>query len=540
MCPRFEKTLQISVDGVSEAKSSSVSIDVYSSKFRNCRYIYPHRIVRPIQKQYVNHDDQLNKFVFDIISSSATIDSIVADNLKRAVLKGCLNHSALFPCEYCFAKGVRCNEKRQKQCQDNHEMTKKLIKEKIEQMENLTDSESKKTVKILKQSLIDLEKAHKQNNRQMIVWPSSTANAELRTKEKILEIVHLIENEENEDNYPLGKDVLKGVVSHSVLLDLDNFDFVNNVPTEYMHLGCLGVVKRLTELTFNVGLNRNRLTKRKLSSTKLFNTLMAATKVVFEFSRRSRDLDFAVYKAEEFRNLILFFFPHVLSCIEDEAKERELWLYLAFMIRSCVIPDSEYFNVSASHIYHACEKFYKIYEKIFGVTNCSYSIHVLCSHLLQIRQLGPLTETSAFKFESFYGEIRNSFTPGTPSTLKQIMEKILLKRSLSAHSCEKPIYLSNYDTALQCNSLIYTFINDNYNIYKVIDEIGEDVVCHPQGTFPCEFKETPELPWSSIGVFQKGASSTEVIKIPHKSIAGKVLKVGEFLITCPENVLKEK
>lgn len=540
VCPKFEKNIQISVDGVADAKSNTVSMDIYSSKFRNCRYIYLHRIVRPLKKLYVSNHEQLNEFISDIIENQVHIDSVIADNLKRAILKDCLNHSALFPCEYCFARGVQCSVKRNL---DNAELSKRVINEKIKQNEKLEDAESKKTLTILKQIQKDLEKTTKEKTRKIIVWPSSTANQELRTKEKIVDIVRLIDNQENEDNEdsdPLTREQLKGVVGHSVLLDIEYLDFVNDIPPEYMHLGCLGVVKRLTELTFNVGLVRSRITKRKLSSTKLFNELMSQTKSLYEFSRRSRDLDFSVYKAEEFLNLVLFYFPHVITCIEEDAKERELWLYLAFMIRACVIPDSEYFNLSSAHIVNSCNKFYKLYEKLFGATNCTYSTHVLCSHLLQIRQLGPLTETSAFKFESFYGEIRNSYVPGTPSTLKQIFENIILKRTLANHACEKSIYLSNYDTALQCNSLVYTYENDNYKMFKVIDEDGDNVLCNQQGTFVCEFNETPELCWSSVGVFKKGAASKELLKVPHKSIAGKVLKVGEFLITCPENVLKEK
>ena len=538
MCPRFEKNVQVSVDGMCEAKSSSVSIDVYSSKFRRCRYVYPHRIVRPLKKEYVNNKEQFEKFIHDVLDNSVHIDCAVGDNPKRSNMKGCQCHSSLFPCEYCYAKGVRVSIKKQKF--DNPDMSKKILKEKIKVLENLNDSESIKKKKLLKEILAELEK-NSDNSRKMTVWPSSTANQEMRTKENVLEIVLRIENAANdndEDNEPLTRDDVKGVIERSVLLDIDYFDIVNDVPPEYMHLVCLGAGKRLTELTFNVGLNRSRITKRKLSSTKQFNYLMSQTKVVFEFSRRSRDLDFSVYKAEEFRNLILFFFPHVIACIEKNAKERELWLYLAFMTRSCTLPDSEYFNININQVSSSCQKFYKLFEKLFGESNCSYSIHVLCCHLLQIRQLGPLTETSAFKFESFYGEIRKSFTPGTPSTLKQILETIMLKRSLCTHSCEKSIHLSNYDTALECNSLVYTYINED--MYKIVDVIEDELICHPQGKFLCEFEETPELNWSSVGVFNKGATSTEIVKVPQSSVAGKVLKVGNHLITCAENILKEK
>ena len=544
VCPSLpDDSIQTSIDGVAEAKSNSVSLDVYSSKFNRCRYIYPHRIVRPLRKEFVDNREQLRKVIYDWKENNIRIDVAVADQPKRAFLKYCLNFASLFPCEYCFARETKFMCK--KQVSENSVNTSKtMIKDKIKRIrESKNPKKSAGTLKVLQKLLLDLEQEISKKARQITVWPPSTANKELRTKEKILEIVTKIEeNEADEESDPLSKEEKKGVVGRSELLDLDYFDFVNHVPPEYMHLVCLGVVKRLTELTFNVGTNRPRVTNRKLSSTKMFNILMSKTKVLLEFSRRSRNLDFAVYKAEEFRNLILFFFPYVLECLEKNAKERSVWLYLAFMIRSCVLPDSEYFNVDVNQIVLSCEKFYKLYEKLFGPNNCTYNTHVLSSHLPQLRELGPLTKTSAFKFESFYGEIRNSFTPGTPSPLKQVFENILLKRALAPHSCEKSTTITNYDTALTSNSLVYTYVNDKVTMYKVldIDTANEVATCHEQGKFTCEFKETPELSWSSVGVFQKGAICKDIINVPQSEIAGKVIKVGSLLITCPDNVLKEK
>lgn len=492
--------------------------------------------MRPLKKGYINDQEQLSCVLSDLSENSIELSAFIADNLKRSnVIRRCLNHRALFPCEYCFSRETRFVGKKTKSVSlDNKDIIEEI--KKIQKQPN-----SKKSLQVLKKIVSDLEDNIEGKGRPLTVWPSSTANAELRTKSKMMEIVDMIEeNEENSDSEPLTKEQLRGVIGRSLLLDYECFDFTIQIPTEYMHLVCLGVVKRLTELTFNVGTNRPRITKRKLSSTAEFNFLMSLTKGPFEFSRRARDLDFSVFKAEEFRNLILFFFPHVLECLEESAKERDAWLYLAFMIRACVLPDNEYFNVNVTQISIACKKFYQIYERLFGCFNCTYSTHVLCCHLLQIRQLGPLTETSAFKFESFYGELRNSFTPGTPSTLKQMFESVMLKRSLSPHSCTKSTHISNYDTSFQCNNLVYTYTDDNFHMYQVADIKDDVALCHPQGKYNCEFPNTPELTWSSVGVFKKGPTSKEIIKVPQSQIAGKVLKVGSYLITCPDNVLKEK
>ena len=108
------------------------------------------------------------------------------------------------------------------------------------------------------------------------------------------------------------------------------------------------------------------------------------------------------------------------------------------MIRSCIIPADEFVCLNTDTITEACKNMYDLYEQLFGATNCTYSIHVVCSHLMQIRNTGPLTERSAFAFESFYGELRRSFVTGMPSTLKQMMQTVYLRRNLNhQYICRK-------------------------------------------------------------------------------------------------------
>lgn len=213
------------------------------------------------------------------------------------------------------------------------------------------------------------------------------------------------------------------------------------------------------------------------------------------------------------------------------------------MLRSCIIPEHEFHYIDAQDIDNASIQFYALFEKLFSSKNCTYSIHILASHLLLMRSQGPLTETSAFAFENFYGEMRRSFIPGTVSTLKQIMQKVYLKRSLSFHKCEKSIYYSERDTSLERNSLIYIFSNNVYEMYQIVrmDRNNTNLLhCIVQGKIEIEFDEVRELNWSKVGVFKEGATGNEEVLIQRKNIHGKVLKVSSLLITCPKNVLSEK
>ena len=401
--------LDMSIDGVQECKSSSLSADIYSVSFKNCRTVYPIRIIRPINKYKIDDQYHLKEVIDDLNHNLCQLRNAIFDNPKRACARCGLIHSASFAYEYCESKAEYI-------CEDN----------------------------------TNKGKGH-------LAWPFCTHNGTLRTIERIVEITQRIANCEI-----LSRDEAKGFWGTSHFLTQENFDFIQNIPAEYMHSGCLGVVKRLVELTFNVGANRKRNTNRKLSDVSLFNQLISKIKSTREFSRRLRNLDFGVMKAQEFRNIGLFYFILVLECIPPKfSKERKVWMYLAFILRSCILTNREFDLISKNLIKKCALSFYKLYESVYGKCNCSYSIHIIACHILQIRGDEPLTEKSAFKYENFYSELRNLFQPGTISPSKQILQNCYMKRQLEPHNCEKSIFFDIEKDGKENNSLVYYLDDDN-------------------------------------------------------------------------------
>ena len=480
-----------------------MSLETFSINFNKCRNIYPIRIIRPCNKFKVDEQLQIKSVLDEINDNGLCIYCAVFDKLKRTVAKCSLSHSAYFGCEYC-------------------ECPAKLY----------SHPDATKTKKHL-------------------VWPYETRKGKLRTVNSVIDIAHrTIEN-----GGPLDRHEAKGIVGKSHFLSQPNFHFFRDMPCEYMHLMCLGSVKRLFTLTFKVGENRDRITKRKLSDPSLYNFYISQIQVIREFSRRCRNLDVSVFKAQEYRNAVLFFFPIIIKCIEpDYTNEIKVWYYIVYMIRSCVIPNDEFRNLSDSKINYACENFYRLYEKVFGKTNCTYSIHVMSSHLLLIRGSQPLTFKSAFKFESFFSEMRNMYVPGTVSTVKQILQNCYMKRAVEFHTCEKSVF---YDCkkspvegkvflpGLEDNSLIYvTDENNGHHMYQIVEKnknLPNVLTCIKQGKFEFKNELTPALNWSQVGVYKAGPTfNDEKITVNKEDISGKVLKVDNYLITCPLNVLQEK
>lgn len=533
-CPNSANRMQISSDGVSECKSNSVTLDVYSCKAVNCRVIYPIRIIRPLNKFKIDHRQNLEHVINDMLENLCLIAQYIADNLKRATAKECLNHASTFPCEYCFSSAERFYLEKTED-HTNRQIQIEILAEKIRKLKEIVPSTQAIKKEIKKLEEISKQLKRKNNKRSHLVMPASTRHGEYRTAEK-MKIIY----EKIDENPNLPASERKGVVRRSALLDIPNFDAQHDCPVEYMHATCIGVVKQMVELTFDVGENRPRITKRKLSTALSFNELMKYVKVPGEFPRRIRELDFSVMKAAEYRNVILFYFPIVIQCIPVDDKERLLWLYLAFMIRSCVLSTQEFSTKLIPDIDFCSEKFYLLYEKVYGPRNCTYNTHVVSSHLMDMRYHGPLTFTSAFLFESFYGEMRNAFVPGTPSPLKQIMQNVFLKRAVSKHSCKPNLIFCDHDTSLECNTLFYVYKHSAYHIYTIVKIQGEELITNEIETEECSFAEAPKrLKWGEIGVFCEGKMGTEFVVINANNVSGKVLRVGKYLLTCPDDVLTE-
>ena len=489
-CKNYNTSLDLSVDGIQECKSSSLSVDVYSVSFTNCRTVYPIKIIRTSNKYKLNQQEDLKEIIADIYANGCSIRAAVGDNPKWSFFRCALASGSSYGCEYCEGRAeyIVCKDK------------------------------------------------NGNKSRGHLAWPYSTANCPARTREKIIDITDRLRNGEN-----LDREEAKGFWGTSPFLALENFCFVKDIPVEYMHFSCIGVGKRLLELTFNVGENRDRITKRKLSEASTYNKLISEVKVTREFNRRIRNLDFGVIKAQEFRNIITIFFPIVLKCIpDDHPKEKKLWLQLAFSLRACIVPNVEFEPISKNLIKMTALSFYKNFESLFGKRNCSYSIH-MTSHLLEIRGEVPLTERSAFKFENFYSELRNLFQPGTISPTKQIIRNCYMKRHLENHNCVKSNFYDIESNGREDNSLIYLYDNNMHQLYKIIEKIDENnYVCNPQGRFSYKTDLLNNVNWDLVGVYKVGPYSNEKVNIHRNQIHGKVVKINDFFVTCPNNVLQEK
>ena len=98
--------MKLSLDGISESRSTNISLDVYCVKINECKSVYPIRIIRPLSKLSVNYMSQFQKVLDEIQLTDTELTHVIADNPKRAFVRNSLCHGARFACEYCYAQGI--------------------------------------------------------------------------------------------------------------------------------------------------------------------------------------------------------------------------------------------------------------------------------------------------------------------------------------------------------------------------------------------------------------------------------------------------
>ena len=295
-----------------ESKSSSNSLDTYSLKFCSCRNIYPIRLIKPCERYKYDGQNQLRLVLDDLNSNDMVIDCAVGDNPKRSFFWCAKCHSVSYGCEYCVNCAISFENPVAKKKKDL--VIKKIERQKlnllneIEEREEDSDADLDATEFLRRQLILveeQLKEQKKIKNKKKLTWPFSTMKGNARTINSITEISNEIET--NPNVLKTNQDYCKGIKGTSHFLTQPYFNMLKDLPCEYMHIVCLGVVKRMVVLTFKVGENRDRITNRKLSDPKTFDILIVLIQVPREFGRRYRSLDFGVMKASELRNIILFF-----------------------------------------------------------------------------------------------------------------------------------------------------------------------------------------------------------------------------------------
>ena len=185
-------------------------------------------------------------------------------------------------------------------------------------------------------------------------------------------------------------------VGNSPLTEL-SFGMITGFPLDYMHLVCLGVVRRLINLWLH-GPFTCKLSQTIISeiSDKL---VMIQPYISREFSRKPRALfEFKQWKATELRQFLLYTGPVILKKVLPKTMYKH-FLYLSIAIR--ILLSSSLIQYYTDYAGQLLQYFVQIFSDIYGKDQIVYNVHSLIHLADDAKQFGVLDNCSSFKYESY-------------------------------------------------------------------------------------------------------------------------------------------
>lgn len=135
------------------------------------------------------------------------------------------------------------------------------------------------------------------------------------------------------------------------------------------------------------------------------------TILLFQFNNATRPLEIG-YKAEEWRNFALFYFPIIVDCLKsiDHKRECQIWQITSFLLRSVSLPEREFQRISPLYLQEQLSKWYKLWSRIFGDFNLVYNVHMVW--VLSCRSL-PNMIVTFYISSTVWGSPTGSSTTGS-------------------------------------------------------------------------------------------------------------------------------
>uniref|UniRef100_A0A8D8X7R9 Uncharacterized protein n=2 Tax=Cacopsylla melanoneura TaxID=428564 RepID=A0A8D8X7R9_9HEMI len=269
------------------------------------------------------------------------------------------------------------------------------------------------------------------------------------------------------------------------LNDLMGFNFIHNVPLDYMHLVCLGVMKKLlmlwqkSKMKYHLNPQHIENISGRLTSLRLYTPA--------EFSRKPRSLAFyKLWKATEYRQFLMYVGYY---SIENIVHQNVLINFTTLMCAIRIFSKAHQDEISYGH--DLIEYFLKTFRILYTEDNMSYNVHNLLHLANDVTTHGALDNFSAFKFENYLFKLKK-LVKKTSQPLQQIQNRFVegFQEQIedpkpcgiveSSHHCNGPLPemmspdTAQYSRAYINNLLLNTlskgnncFLLDNENIVIV-------------------------------------------------------------------------
>ncbi|KYM94120.1 hypothetical protein ALC62_15262 [Cyphomyrmex costatus] len=243
-------------------------------------------------------------------------------------------------------------------------------------------------------------------------------------------------------------------ISYTLLEQIPNLDFVQDFVLDYMHLICLGVVRKLLNLWIN-GSTGYRLQYYNIEriSAALENLKRLTPK---EFARKPRSLKYLkLWKATEYRQLLLYTEPIVLKHIISQDNYN---LFISLHVAIRILCNENTKNVYVNYAEELLKHFIESFGRLYGKHHISHNIHGL-SHLIEdVKNFGILDNFSAFRFENFM-QILKKLVRKSEKPLQQLFRRYCEAQHITTETKKTNKKLNPIKSTYHCNGPLLPLSN---------------------------------------------------------------------------------
>jgi hypothetical protein len=217
-----------------------------------------------------------------------------------------------------------------------------------------------------------------------------------------------LHQDSEEDDFEEMPEIDEHYKHRSILTKIPNFNLINDIPLDYMHLVCIGALKKL--LAMFVLNKRPSILSGKNNELASKRLLKAREYCPSEFQRKPESFnELTFWKATQYRLFLLYIGVAVLHGLID-TKYYQNFCQLVVSMRCMTKRIRGNFSVVSQKIAEiarqAVRKFVEDGINLYGPEFAVYNIHNLIHAPDDYLKFGPLDNYSCFRYESFLGRLK--------------------------------------------------------------------------------------------------------------------------------------
>ena len=246
---------------------------------------------------------------------------------------------------------------------------------------------------------------------------------------------------------------------------------VSEFVLDYMHLICLGVMRRLIWLWLSGPVRGLFRLKAKTVLQISDHLLHLRSFIPCEFARKPRSLlEWQRWKATEFRQFLLYTGPVVLcGKVPDIVYKNFMLLYAGIFILL-----DPHLSGSSSYVDYAEQLlvlFVKHYSEVYGSDMLVFNVHNVIHLPDDARKYGCLDNVSGFCFESYLGKLKKLVRkPSKP--LEQVVRRLLEQKQIVIQKSNDDCSFLVSSSDEHYNGLVPCEVRSSYRQYKRIAVSG--------------------------------------------------------------------